>query len=484
MTMYTIPPCARFLSLAAAVVAVAALSVPAAARTLCVNPAGSGGCYKHIQDAVNAADPHDVVNVGPGTYKEGVIVGIPLSLLGAGAAVTTIDATNQPNGVLIDGFDHPGLNNVAVSGFTVENALYEGILSVSASWINISNNNVINNDSTQGLEFTGAPTGCPGQPAYETDETGDCGGAIHLNGTSYSTVSGNFVTGNADGLLISDDTAVSSGNLVTGNHFLNNPLECGIVLASHDPYGSMPPYFAPHHGVTNNIVINNVSIANGVQIGGSGLGFFSDGAGPGTVSGNFASGNWLVGNGIGGVNLHSHVGPAFFAPADNMSNNIITGNYIASNLADTADTATPGRVGINISSGGGGSPVNGTLIALNVIEDEDIAVAVNTATPAVVGIHQNDLLACTGPQCMLNIGVANVCAYDGGTSCGGVIDAKENYWGCPDGPGATGCSTINSMYSANIHVQSLAHDAVSAGHALGSGGRQRLQWSIQWHFYR
>ena len=427
----------RFLSFAGWAVALAtALSLPAVASTHCVNPAGSGGCYNTIQAAVNHAAANDVIKVGPGTYKEGVVIGIPLSLLGAGADQSTIDATNQPNGVLIDGFDHSGLLNVVVTGFTVENAQFEGILAVSATKITISNNHVINNDKSSGLSFTGAATGCPGQPAYEMDETGDCGGAIHLIGVSNSTVSRNFITGNADGLLISDETAISEGNLVTLNNVSNNPLECGIVLASHPPVGSSGPYFAPHHGVVHNTVTNNLSEANGVQVGGSGVGLFSDGNGPGRVSENVISFNWLVRNGIGGVNLHTHVGPAFFgAPADNMDNNTITGNYIASNLADTFDTATPGRVGININSGDGGSPVTGTVISFNAISDEDVDIAINT--PATVEIHDNALLGG-------KIGVADVCAYDKATICGGVIHASQNFWGCPGGPGAGGkCSSVS-----------------------------------------
>ena len=212
-----------------------AISRPAVAAQICVNPAGSGGCYSTIQSAVNSAKAKDVINVRRGTYKEGVVIGIPLSLIGAGAGQSTIDATNQPNGVLIDGFDHAGLHNVIVAGFTVENAQFEGILAVSATNVTISNNSVVNNDKSPGLNFTGAANGCPGQPAYEMDETGDCGGAIHLIGVSDSTVSGNYVSGNADGLLISDETGISKGNLVTQNNFINNPLECGIVLASHPP---------------------------------------------------------------------------------------------------------------------------------------------------------------------------------------------------------------------------------------------------------
>jgi len=214
--MSTSPILRRFQPFAGgAVVLAITLSLPAVGANLCVNPGGVGGCYSNIQSAVNHAAANDVIKVGPGTYKEGVVIGIPLSLIGAGAGKSTIDATGLPNGVLIDGFDHAGLRNVVVTGFTVENAQFEGILAVTATNVTVSNNSVINNDKSSGLSFTGAATGCPGQPAYEMDETGDCGGAIHLIGVSSSTVSGNYITGNADGLLISDETAISKGNLTT-----------------------------------------------------------------------------------------------------------------------------------------------------------------------------------------------------------------------------------------------------------------------------
>jgi hypothetical protein len=121
-----------------------------------------------------------------------------------------------------------------------------------------------------------------------------------------------------------------------------------------------------------------------------------------------------------------------------MDNNTITGNDIASNLADTFDTATPGSVGININSGGGGSPVTGTVIEFNIITDEDVDVAVNT--PAKVEVQSNNLLGG-------NMGVANICAFDGASICGGTIDATRNYWGCGSGPGGgAACSSICSAY--------------------------------------
>ena len=157
--------------------------------------------------------------------------------------------------------------------------------------------------------------------------------------------------------------------------------------------------------------------------------------GRGRVSENVIIGNTLIHNGLGGVALHTHVGPAFGLPADDMSGNKIIRNTIAGNLADQADTATPGRVGININSGDGGSPVRGTVISQNVISDEDIDIAVNT--PAEVDMHLNSLLGS-------GIGVGDVCALDGSTVCTGTIDATENYWGCPAGPDEHGCTTFSA----------------------------------------
>ena len=92
------------------------------------------------------------------------------------------------------------------------------------------------------------------------------------------------------------------------------------------------------------------------------------------------------------------------------------------------DTATPGSVGININSGGGGT-------AHNAIRDEDVDIAIND--PVNVDFHLNDLLGG-------KIGVANVCAFDNPKNlslCTDAADATENFWGCPGGPGVKACSS-------------------------------------------
>ena len=74
----------------------AGLVHPVAANTICVNPAGSGGCYKSIQTAVNNASSGDIIRVAKSTYHEAVVIGTSsISLIGTGAAASIIDATGQ-----------------------------------------------------------------------------------------------------------------------------------------------------------------------------------------------------------------------------------------------------------------------------------------------------------------------------------------------------------------------------------------------------
>lgn len=243
-------------------------------------------------------------------------------------------------------------------------------------------------------------------------------------GVDHSVLAHNLVANNSGGILISDDTGQTHDNFITGNTVRDNALDCGITLASHAPG---PGSSAPHNGIVHNTVADNESTHNGFQVpgAGAGVGIFSDGSGIGLVSGNVIIHNELTNNGLPGVAFHSHVGPSFGAPADNFSNNVIVDNHIAGNGADTDDTATPGTTGINVNSGGGGSPITGTIISGNVIEKEAEDIAVNT--PAEVNVHLNNLL---GEE----IGVDNLGS--------GTVNAVENWWGCPGGPETEACSNV------------------------------------------
>jgi parallel beta-helix repeat protein len=385
------------------------------AATLCVNPGGTGGCYAKIGDAVAAAKKNDTVQVASGVYKEDVVISKPLSLVGTGQSSTVINARGLATGVHVDGFDNPGLTNVVVSGFTVSNANFEGILVTNASHVTIARNRIVANNQS----LDAANQACPGIPPFETAEGFDCGEGIHLSGVHHSTVSGNVVVNNAGGILLSDDTAATHHNVISRNVVMNNPYDCGITLASHPPASN--PATGKPLGVFANTIANNISMKNGLaeEGAGAGVGIFDSVPGAANYA-NLVINNKLVGNGLPGVALHSHT------PGQNLNNNMIVGNVISGNGADTEDTATPGKAGINVSNGFGGSTVSGTVISQNKISGEDVDVAVRTG--AVVDLNLNQLLG-TG------IGAANL-----GNA---PVQATENWWGCAGGPGAAGCSTVS-----------------------------------------
>ena len=387
----------------------------ALAATKCVNPGGSGGCFASINAAVAAASSNDTIEVAAGTYHEDVIVPMPLSIVGAGAGQSIVDATGLSNGFDIDGHHHAGLSHVMVTGFTVRNANFQGILITDSSYVTIWDNHVVGNDRSLNV---GPPPTCPGLPAYFVAGEGfDCGEGIHLSGVTHSTIGSNLVEHNAGGILISDDTGLTSENLISGNIVRENPYDCAITLASHH----FQLGFNPAFGVFHNTVAGNTITRNGLATNeGAGVGIF---AGPpgGQNYGNVVIGNVMEGNGLPGVTMHSH------SPFQNLNNNLIVGNRISNNGPD-ADVPTSGPAGIVVFSdiAGGAPPITGTLISQNIISDEAVGIAV--ATNGSVDAHLNSLLDKHA------IGVANL--------RGGTVDARQNWWGCKDGPTDDKCSQI------------------------------------------
>ncbi len=393
-----------------------ALGCPLMAKTLCVSTTGASGCYSTIGAAVTAASAGDQINVGVGEYDEAVVISKPLSLAGAGAGSSIINAQGLANGIYVDGVDNGGLSGVLITGFTVINAKFEGILLTNASNSTVSNNEVASND--QSLNYSAAS--CPGQPAFETSEGDDCGEGIHLIGAFNVTVANNEVELNSGGILLTDETGVTYDNLIARNSVHDNSLDCGITLASHPPSpnaASKLPY-----GLSGNEIFGNTVLSNGIVGEGAGVGIFAPG--PGNLNfGNRIVANDIENNGIPGVVLHNHAAPAG-APGVNMNENVIMGNYIAGNGADTADTATPGTAGINIASV---APVYNTEILENTIENEAYDVVMNN--PGGMDLHLNNLLGGT-------VGVANL-------STTGAVNATMDYFGCTSGPGASGgCASV------------------------------------------
>ena len=386
------------------------------AATLCVNPQGSGGCLKTIGAAVTAAKAGDTIYVNNGTYAENVIIGKSLSLIGADSTKTIIDATGLPNGIYVNGLDNPNLSGVFVAGLGVQNAKYEGILVTNASGIVISGNALTGNN--KGLAFGAQGPTCDGIPAFETLEAFDCGEAVHIMGVHHSAIINNSITGNAGGILISDDTGPTHDNLITGNNVSNNPSDCGITLASHPPAPSTGS--TDHFGVYSNYIVANVSTQNGLKGEGAGVGLFASDPGSKTY-GNIVVNNTLTGNDLPGIAAHGHT------PNQMMDGHVIIGNTISGNGPDTDDAATPGTVGILFFSV---SPVANTLIWQNTITKQDIAVDWNA--PGEAKVQRNSVNS--GPVGIYNQGP-------------GTVNGEGNWWGCGSDPNSNiaffgGCSSI------------------------------------------
>jgi hypothetical protein len=399
-------------------------SQAAVAATLCVDAAGKHGCFVTIKAAVTAAARNDTIEVHDGIYKESVVIGKPVSLMAGDARKVVIEAMGLPNGIYIDGIDNADLSHILITGFTIRNANFEGILVTNASSVTIQGNHVENNDKSLKI---GPPPSCSGIPSFETSEGLDCGEAIHLSGVHHSIVANNIVENNAGGMLLSDDTGATHDNLISGNVVRNNPFDCGITLASHPPAkltGASNPL-----GVFRNTISENESSTNGLaNAGGAGVGIFASVPGAQTY-GNVVAHNRLTGNGLPGVAMHSHT------PDQNLADNVIVGNFVSGNAKDVGDAATGGAAGINVF---GVSTITGTIIAKNVITNEAIAVAINT--PGAVDMHLNDING-------IGVGID-----DGGT---GKVDATDNWWGCPGGPGTANCANVNVGPPAVVFSPSL-----------------------------
>ena len=392
------------------------------AATLCVNPGGTGGCQSTITAAVSAASPGDTIRVAPGTYKEDVVITKSVSLVSWDHRKPVIDATGLSNGIFINGMSAApaaGVSNVLISGFEIKNANFEGILVANASDVTLLRNHVHDND--RALNISAGE--CSGIPAFETNEGEDCGEGIHLMAADHATVVRNDVGYNAGGILTSDETGPSRSNLISENNVHDNPYDCGITFASHPPAKSVIATATLPYGVSNNTISENISNHNGYQVPGAGAGVGIFAPFPGTTdSGNVVIHNILTNNGQPGVSMHNHAWSPM-APPVNLNDNVIVGNYISGNAADAGDAATPGTTGINLYSV---APVWGTIVAENVIDDEAVDIAFK-APSGQMNVHLNNFMD-------KGIGIDNL-----GT---GSIDATENWWKCPKGPGANGCDTV------------------------------------------
>ena len=332
---------------------------------------GGGRAYATINDALANVGSGGTVHVCPGTYNEDVVVTKSVTLQGANAAVQPGESDSSPLSEELGGNNAFTVlaANVTIRGFTVTGATADGIFV-------LGDHALIEN----------------------VRATGNAGVAINLDGSSWSTVRDNTVTGNgAGGIELVNDplaaglppevlaafgssTGTATHDLVENNQVVENPFACGILLVDHAGVSDAL-------GIHDNTVRGNVVANNALQGFGAGILLASPVPG-GAVFDNLIGGNTIYGNGLAGVTVHSHL------PAQNMNGNVVTGNAIGTNNLRGGDQEPddPQTTGVFIGSQGPLSiTVSGNTISDNYYGIFEAGPAL-TVTGATTNTYSNVLV--------------------------------------------------------------------------------------------
>lgn len=407
---------------------------------LTVSPAG-GWPATPIQDAIDTAQPGDLILVGPGTYDELVILPKELRLQGAGAPSTVIQAFKAPGEKV-----QVWRDDVT---FLIENGDVTLLPGQTADFDIVNNEpGFLNNAEGAGVTVLGQATGDPLQSTW----TG--GGEARIDGFTImgSDIGGGIVVnGFVKGLEIANNRIINNAGLFGGGITAGVESAGGdIVDADNDNLNIHNNHITQNGGrsggaggvslftgtdayqVTDNYICGNFTLGSGAGIGH--FGYNPDGL----IAGNDIlfnqSFNQMVATGSAGGGIAVEGFKPVGGLGDGSGNVTIDGNRIQGNMAGVgdgggiriafadgvnADTA-PYSIDIinnlivNNASGlaGGGISVQDSLdvnIVHNTVANNDSTATAaeafagdpNTSTPQPAGIvsraHSTDLAGLVGP---------------------------------------------------------------------------------------
>ena len=231
---------ATLLSIAVTCLLVSTLAVSVNGAALNV---GSGGQYKSITEAVNAAQPGDTITVSAGTYTENVIVTKSVTITAASPGSAVVTAADPSKDVFL-----VQVENVRVEGLTITGG---------ASGVHIQNTskcvvaNVVAHDNVRGVYLSHST-----ENEISNSNLADNGYGVYGDNASNNTISSNVATGErgsstalGDGIFLEygDSNTITRNNLSANHAF-------GISIHS-----------SPRNVISNNTISDNDLV--GIRLG-------------------------------------------------------------------------------------------------------------------------------------------------------------------------------------------------------------------------
>jgi hypothetical protein len=175
--------------------------------------------YQTIQDAIDAADNGDTVEVVAGTYEEALIIDKPIILKGAGSGETVIDADNVTltnNAVVII-----NASNVTMEGLSVVNGDW-GIAVRSKTVSNLEFNDVaVENSEASGFVFENSNISDVTFTDCRADNNGNRG--IYFNGgTTSQNVTLTNTSADENQIMGFNNQGTMKNLVISGGTFNNN----------------------------------------------------------------------------------------------------------------------------------------------------------------------------------------------------------------------------------------------------------------------
>lgn len=350
--------------------------------------------YNYIQNAIDAS-ASGTINVAAGTYEEQITINKDLTLTGAGASTTTIQAPASMGTVNVRG------GTQAIQGVV-------NVIGASAHEINVN----INGFTIDGNYQTPASSSTWFAGIVHSNADGTIEDNI-ITKTKQEILGGDAASWRGHGIWVGDASTVTINNNEI-SEWQRNGIEIRDAAATAT--------------ITNNILTGmdtTPSVSNGIT-------FY--GATDGTVSGNTVTGCKYTGSGSGN-DFYGGTQACAIISYDGLGIFTVSNNTVINN--DMGIYSRLNSVG-NIT----GNIIEDNLYFGIVFRKGDVTATYNTITGGEIGIFIPSTRPDTGIAPVANnnnidgntlFGVKNDAAY--------LIDAEKNYWGSLDGPGGEGPGT-------------------------------------------